>query len=612
MSIALGCTPRSSNPAPLARAPSSVSSAAVGTAPVIRLVTGQVLDAEAKPVVGAMVAAIFDLEPERGDQPFTAVTDAEGHFSFSSLPPDTYAFTATAKEGAPGYSGMIQVGPAAPTPPLVLHLGKAGDVLTGTTTSETKAALGGALVGLIEMSSRDRSFFMTRADAQGRFEVGIDPDRRYLGFVSAPTHAPVFRALDLGYRSLDLERGPAPRPRPSDAQLGRWLSEHALPLASDDPESSLDDLAPLGKMIDGTRIVALGEATHGSRELFRVKHRLLRFLVEKKGFEVLAIEAGAAECEAVNTYVSTGKGEVKKVIRGLVTDNLETDEIVELVEWMKHYNQGHVMKKVTFAGMDVSLFPGTKALLAYLRKVEPKRVEAFTTLLRPFASGTFDTAYTALETERRDAVREGLHELKRLFGKNQNRYVATTGVDAFDTANVELHRLDDAEQVYRDPLLREKVMADSVEGLARRSTGVAVWAHNAHVAKSASSVEDMGQRIRDMERDYYFVIGTAFGHGGFRSLGPEKVVPARTFEVKSPLPEGFDAALGLAKKPLFLIDLRTASNEVAEWLDGPMAAWSIGFVFRDEATARRVLAPRSAFDAVVYIDELTPAHAFRR
>src|SRR2546430_9872131 len=48
-----------------------------------------------------------------------------------------------------------------------------------------------------------------------------------------------------------------------------------------------DDLRQMESTIGNARIVAMGEATHGTREFFQLKHRMLEFLVEKKGFTVL-------------------------------------------------------------------------------------------------------------------------------------------------------------------------------------------------------------------------------------------------------------------------------------------------------------------------------------
>jgi erythromycin esterase len=58
------------------------------------------------------------------------------------------------------------------------------------------------------------------------------------------------------------------------------------------PGDDFADLAPFGRAIAGARVVALDEQTHGGREEFLLKTRLLRYLHEKRGFDVLVLESG--------------------------------------------------------------------------------------------------------------------------------------------------------------------------------------------------------------------------------------------------------------------------------------------------------------------------------
>ena len=52
------------------------------------------------------------------------------------------------------------------------------------------------------------------------------------------------------------------------------------------------DLAPFGAAVGTARIVALDEQTHGGHEEFVLKTRLLRYLHERLGFDVLVLESG--------------------------------------------------------------------------------------------------------------------------------------------------------------------------------------------------------------------------------------------------------------------------------------------------------------------------------
>jgi erythromycin esterase-like protein len=56
-------------------------------------------------------------------------------------------------------------------------------------------------------------------------------------------------------------------------------------------ETNFDDLDPIGKSIGDSKIVLLGEPSHGDGGAIRMKTRLLKYLHEKKGFNVLVFEA---------------------------------------------------------------------------------------------------------------------------------------------------------------------------------------------------------------------------------------------------------------------------------------------------------------------------------
>lgn len=88
-------------------------------------------------------------------------------------------------------------------------------------------------------------------------------------------------------------------------------------------------------MIDGARIVALGEATHGTREFFKLKHRLVEFLVAEHGFTTFAIEANWPECEAAIEYVMNGVGDPAVALAGLHFWTWDTEEVLALIEWMR-------------------------------------------------------------------------------------------------------------------------------------------------------------------------------------------------------------------------------------------------------------------------------------
>ncbi|MHC4941235.1 MAG: erythromycin esterase family protein [Planctomycetota bacterium] len=121
-------------------------------------------------------------------------------------------------------------------------------------------------------------------------------------------------------------------------RAGGWLEENAVAFKTVEAGNGFDDLAFLKKVIGDARIVSLGETTHGSREIFQMKHRLLEFLATEMGFSIFSIEACMPESYAVNDYVEFGKGDPKQLIRGMYFWTWRTEEVRAMVEWMRSFN----------------------------------------------------------------------------------------------------------------------------------------------------------------------------------------------------------------------------------------------------------------------------------
>lgn len=99
-----------------------------------------------------------------------------------------------------------------------------------------------------------------------------------------------------------------------------------------------DDLVRWAQGLGAVRVVGLGEATHGSREFFTLKHRLVEHLVTAQGFTVFALEADQDRCRALDDYVTSGNGDAARGLRELGYWTWNTQEILTLLCWLRSYN----------------------------------------------------------------------------------------------------------------------------------------------------------------------------------------------------------------------------------------------------------------------------------
>jgi erythromycin esterase-like protein len=95
----------------------------------------------------------------------------------------------------------------------------------------------------------------------------------------------------------------------------------------------------IARAVDGRRIVAVGEATHGAHEFFAFKAALFEYLVEHDGFTVLAIEGAARQWRPMDAYVHGGAGNAAVLLRGQDFTMYRVAEMRDLLTWIRRYNE---------------------------------------------------------------------------------------------------------------------------------------------------------------------------------------------------------------------------------------------------------------------------------
>ncbi|MFZ1145578.1 MAG: erythromycin esterase family protein [Bryobacteraceae bacterium] len=131
-----------------------------------------------------------------------------------------------------------------------------------------------------------------------------------------------------------------------------WMRANAIRLATPEAGHGFADMQPLKQVVGNARIVALGEATHGTREFFQLKHRMLEFLATEMGFTIFSIEANMPEAYRLNDYVLNGNGDPKKLLKGMYFWTWDTEEVLDMIRWMREFNKSG-KGRVEFTGFDM-------------------------------------------------------------------------------------------------------------------------------------------------------------------------------------------------------------------------------------------------------------------
>ncbi|GLW72512.1 erythromycin esterase [Kitasatospora phosalacinea] len=123
------------------------------------------------------------------------------------------------------------------------------------------------------------------------------------------------------------------------------LQDAARPFSA----AALTDLVPTG-----TRLLALGEPTHGAEEFLDLRNELFRHLVTDHGYRSIALESDCLAALAVDAYVGGAEGELDAALReGLSHGFGAYAGNRELVCWMREFNTGvEEGERLRFYGAD--------------------------------------------------------------------------------------------------------------------------------------------------------------------------------------------------------------------------------------------------------------------
>lgn len=396
----------------------------------------------------------------------------------------------------------------------------------------------------------------------------------------------------------------AVRPGYADAP-GPWLRAHATPIATVEPAADDSDLEPLLSMVTGARVIALGDVTHGTHELYALKQRLIPLLVTRAHVRTIVIEAPYAEWEEVGAAVRAGSDPA-----GLLASSdywfWNTEEMLAVLRWVAAWNADPTHERIEIAGADAFHASTTMArIVERVRAVDPplgtdieRRYDCVTQYaLNPTAYATHPTQASCRASVA--SVRPLLAE--RFPGDEALLHAARVA--------------EQGEEVLATSLAtRDAAMAENISWLLSRNpqANVVIWGHNEHFGKTdyvlnrPEPTRSSGAILAEELGERYVAIGSIAGGGIFHAI--EFVGPAgfiRPFPMPPPSADDFATFFAAAGLPRMIVPLRAP---LPSWLATPhrvrFAGSNVPSSTRSMVEATEDL-PRK-FDAVIWIETSTP------
>lgn len=404
-----------------------------------------------------------------------------------------------------------------------------------------------------------------------------------------------------------------PNAAPENSAWTAWIEANHEPIRSIAAED-FSDLSFLAPILDGKRVVQLGESGHGVREFSQIKVRLIKYLHEELGFDVVAIESSVFECYMADRQVDVEPA--RRILDRCAFNVWRTEEVLELFEYLDRTRS--TPRPLRLVGIDtqVSSTFGVTGRPAFLHNVVNQ----------------FDTAYA-------DSVaamdQEFLDEHRRVLAGQHvyllgNRSWLIPGYDSLTTfIETQLPQLAAmGPEAYREGLVAaqtarstvafiEQLTTESNTSIEHRDLGmsdnltfvtdrlypdskVIVWAHNFHIRHANHEIVPvpapftMGhwqkQRLDDdlYSIGLYMYTGTTAANDG----SVYAIAQAQTGSVES--------ILYRARRHWTFVDLLNAGDsEGTGWMAGSVTAnaWGVNPL---------TMTPRRQYDGLVFVHSVSP------
>ncbi len=353
----------------------------------------------------------------------------------------------------------------------------------------------------------------------------------------------LFPAIILLLSSWACEKVTGDYPEPVEKfsqELLADLNRSALPLAGSDPTLPDDELSPLADLGQAL-VVGLGEATHGTHEFFAMKHRLFRYLVERFDFRAFAFECDYGESIYFDRWLNGGAGNLDDLMRNTMHFwTWRTPEVKALLEWMRRINLARPeAKRLHYVGVDCQFADYQPGLLReYLQHVSPQHLAEIQPLL--VREEAFrDAGFKNLTMEQYQELQMELGAEYTAWEGMRDEFVRRSSLREFEIARQLLNSLSQVNQVIMEPPalsknnFRDKFMAENALWVQKRfgsGRGIALWAHNLHVANDFADIwpASTGYHLRQALGKRYVVVGFSFCRGSFTAIGYDPVNEVNT------------------------------------------------------------------------------------
>ena len=416
-----------------------------------------------------------------------------------------------------------------------------------------------------------------------------------------------------------------PKPIVSVNPVG-WLNANAFRIRTINPDDEdFGDLAFLAEVLDGRSMVLLGEQSHGDGATFYAKSRLVKYLHQELGFDVLALEGGLYDCRKSWTQLINGMPADQAFSNGVPWIWSLSKQVQSLIDYWGSTSNG--VRPLELAGIDCQ-FSGQNSEQFLISDLERHLAATGSEIMsdeawpdsRFYLSNLVLMRYRSIPPPSEDAqqaffaMMERLEdELTEVVGDSDpeetafwRQLVRSTNTEARSAWSIDWSSyIDNPDSLLN---LRDRQMAENLIWLAQhRYPGrkIIVWAATFHNAKVLELVDvptmpglydgrvPMGQIVAEALGDEFYSIGFTASEGRVGVLFMDSWV------LEPPAKNSLEDLLSQTWFDRLFVDYRSLDDDGA-WLSEPLESWPLGYL-------EMIADWTQVMDGLVYTRVMTPS-----
>jgi erythromycin esterase len=410
----------------------------------------------------------------------------------------------------------------------------------------------------------------------------------------------------------------------NEKEIVKELNSFVTPLKGTSPELDNSDINILNQFGSAT-VIGLGEATHGTKEFFQMKHRLFKYFVEQHGFRIFGFEADMGECIYIDRFITKGIGTVQQAMAKMHFWTWKTEEVKDLIIWMKNYNSGKSeSNQIHLLGVDCQFVTFNQLLIEDYLNNNGVSIPSNVKMILNEVTNIGKQAEITINTK--NTLKEKCDTVKMFFETNKSVLISKSGQFEYDI----IFRLTEQARQYLDVLVetsfnyRDQYMAENTVWLTTllgNKTKVVSWAHNGHLAKdSRYGTGSQGYYLSQNLGVDYKVIGFSFNIGSFQAVNYNSSTGQYTGLIEHtidqlPLRDSYNYVFHAVNPKDFMLVSSAIPDflQLYSWYNSERKFMSIGAVYNIGSYSNYYYLYNlmNVFDAIIHIQKTTKAVAFK-